>query len=238
MNKTLPLLLAVCAVAALLVVAGPASAAPKLTLQRFAVKFAGENGQDWIVHETDAEYEPNCLVGPGAYGSSELHALTTGFETVKVAANRKAGVIVGNAPLEAILAHELSLGSKPPDDCRDVLYEQLQQKKDCSATAGWNKTHPWRPAQVSFAVAHGKVAVEVDLAEENDVIASDLEWCPGAGTEETKIVGTTKIPVAKAFSGKPVTVRFHARNDHPAPEAHSVEGFYEWKLTLRSLAKR
>jgi hypothetical protein len=226
---------ALCAAASLLAVTGPAQAAPKLKLQKFAVKFAGEHGQDWKVSETDDEYEPNCIIGPGAYGSSELHTFTTGTEVVKVAANRKAGVVVGSAPLEAFLAHELSLGSLPPDDCRDAGYKQLQESKDCSPVAQWNKTHPWRPANVSFAVARGKVAVQVDLAEEQDVIASDLERCPGAGFEETKIEGSKAISTKKLFSGKPQTIKFHARHDYPAPTHHDVEGFYEWTLTIKAL---
>ena len=149
---------ALCAMASLLAVTGPAQAAPKLKIQKFAVKFNGENGQDWAVAETDDEYEPNCIIGPGAYGSSELHALTTGTEVVKVAANRKAGVLVGSAPLEAFLSHELSLGSLPPDDCRDAEYKRLQQAKDCSPVAQWNKSHPWRPANVSFSVSASPAA--------------------------------------------------------------------------------
>jgi hypothetical protein len=226
---------ALCAAVSLLAVTGPAQAAPKLSLQKFSVKFVGEHGQDWKVSASDDEYEPNCTIGPGAYGGSELHAFTTGFETVKVAANRKAGVLVGRAPLEAFLAHELTLGSLPPDDCRDVLYKQLEERKDCSPVAQWNKTHPWRPAGVSFTVARGKVAVQVDLAEEQDVIASDLAWCPGAGFEETKIEGTKAISTKKLFSGKPQTIKFHARHDYPAPAQHDVEGFYEWKLTIKAL---
>jgi len=102
-----------CAVAGLLAVTGPAQAAPKLKLQKFAVKFEGEHGQDWIVQPTDDEFEPNCILGPGAYGSSELHTYTTGTEIVKVAADSKAGVLTGRAPLEAFLSHELTLGSLP-----------------------------------------------------------------------------------------------------------------------------
>jgi hypothetical protein len=229
---------ALCAVASLLALSGPpaAQAAPKLKLQRFAVKFAGEHGQDWKVSPSDEEYEPNCILGPGAYGGSELHTFTTGTEVVKVAANRRAGVATGRAPLEAFLAHELSLGSLPPDDCRDAEYKQLQERKNCDAVAQWNKTHPWRPANVWFTVARGKVAVQVELAEEYDVIASDLELCPGAGFEETKIEGVKGISTKKLFSGKPQTIRFHARHDYPAPAHHDVEGFYEWKLTIRALA--
>jgi hypothetical protein len=226
---------ALCAVASLLAMTGPAQAAPSLKLQKFAVKFAGEHGQDWKVSETDAEYEPNCIIGPGAYGSSELHTFTTGTEVVKVAANRKAGVAIGRAPLEAFLSHELALGSLPPDDCRDAGYKQLQERKDCSPVAQWNKTHPWRPANVSFTVARGKVAVQVDLAEEQDVIAADLANCPGAGFQETKIEGTKAISTKKLFSGKPQTIKFHARHDYPAPAQHDVEGFYEWTLTIKAL---
>src|SRR3954447_2993040 len=82
---------ALCAVAGLLAATGPAQAAPKLKMQKFAVKFVGEHGQDWKVSTSDEEYEPNCIIGPGAYGSSQLHAFTTGAEIVSVAANRKAG---------------------------------------------------------------------------------------------------------------------------------------------------
>jgi len=224
---------ALCALAAVFVVAAPAQAAPKL--QKFSVKFAGENGQDWIVHETDAEHEPNCLIGPGAYGSTELHTYTTGFETVKVYADRKKGFLTGNAPLEAFLSHELTLGSMPPKDCLDAEYKRLQSEKDCSVVAQWNKSHPWRPASVSFGVARGKVSVDVDLAEEYDVVDADLHNCPGAGYDDTKIEGTTKISTKKLFSGKPVKVKFHTRNDHPAPEHHDVEGFYEWTLTIKAL---
>jgi hypothetical protein len=226
---------ALCAVAGLLAVTGPAHAAPKLKLQKFAVKFEGEHGQDWKVSPTDDEYEPNCILGPGAYGGSELHTYTTGTEIVKVAADSKAGVLTGRAPLEAFLSHELTLGSLPPDDCRDVDYMRLQSVKDCSPVAQWNKSHPWRPAAVNFSVARGKVGVEVELAEENDVIAADLERCPGAGYEETKIEGVTKISTKKLFSGKPQTVKFHARHDYPAPAQHDVEGFYEWTLTIKAV---
>src|SRR4051794_5669048 len=184
---------ALCAVASLLAVTGPAQAAPHLKMQKFAVKFVGEHGQDWKVSPSDDEYEPNCILGPGAYGGSELHTYTTGTEIVTAAANRKAGVVTGRAPLEAFLSHELALGSLPPDDCRDAGYKRIQEHKDCSAVAQWNKSHPWRPANVWFTVARGKVGVEVELAEENDVIASDLQWCPGAGYEETKIEGARKI---------------------------------------------
>jgi hypothetical protein len=229
---------ALCAAASLLAVTAPAQAAPKLKLQKFAVKFEGEHGQDWKVSPTDAEYEPNCILGPGAYGGSELHTYTTGTEIVKVAANRKAGVATGRAPLEAFLSHELALGSLPPDDCRDAEYKQLQEGKDCSPVAQWNKTHPWRPANVWFTVARGKVAVQVELAEENDVIASDLERCPGAGFEETKIEGTKAISTKKLFSGKPQKVKFHARHDYPAPARHDVEGFYEWTLTINAVVPK
>jgi hypothetical protein len=229
---------ALCAVASLLAVTSPAEAAPRLKLQKFAVKFTGEHGQDWKVSETDDEYEPNCILGPGAYGGSELHTYTTGTEVVKVAANSKAGVATGRAPLEAFLSHELALGSLPPDDCRDAGYKQLQERKDCSPVAQWNKTHPWRPANVWFTVARGKVAVQVELAEEQDVIASDLEWCPGAGYEETKIEGVKGISTRKLFSGKPQTIKFHARHDYPAPAQHDVEGFYEWTLTIKALAPK
>jgi hypothetical protein len=227
---------ALCAAASLLAVtSAPAQAAPKLKLQKFSVKFSGEHGQDWKVSETDDEYEPNCILGPGAYGSSELHTYTTGAEVVTVAANRKAGVATGRAPLEAFLSHELALGSLPPADCRDVEYKQLQSLKDCSPVAGWNKTHPWRPANVWFTVARGKVGVEVELADENFVIENDLPHCPGAGYEETKIEGTKKINAKKLFAGKPQTIKFHARHDYPAPEHHDVEGFYEWTLTIKAL---
>ena len=226
---------ALCAVASLLAVTGPAQAAPKLKMQKFAVKFVGEHGQDWKVSETDDEYEPNCILGPGAYGGSELHTYTTGTEIVTAAANRKAGVATGRAPLEAFLSHELALGSLPPDDCRDVEYSQLESNKDCSPVAQWNKSHPWRPANVWFTVARGKVAVEVELAEENDVIASDLARCPGAGFEETKIEGVRPISTKKLFSGKPQKIKFHARHDYPAPAHHDVEGFYEWTLTIKAL---
>jgi hypothetical protein len=227
---------AICAVASLLAVTtGPAQAAPKLKMQKFAVKFVGEHGQDWKVSPTDDEYEPNCIIGPGAYGGSELHTYTTGTEVVSVAASRKAGVAIGRAPLEAFLSHELALGSLPPDDCRDAQYAQLESNKDCSPVAQWNKTHPWRPAYVSFTVARGKVAVDVDLAEENDVIMSDLARCPGAGYEETKIEGVRPISAKKLFSGKSQTIKFHARHDYPAPAHHDVEGFYEWTLTIKAL---
>jgi hypothetical protein len=226
---------ALCAVASLLAVTGPAQAAPKLKMQKFAVKFTGEHGQDWKVSETDEEYEPNCIIGPGAYGGSELHTYTTGTEVVSLAANRKAGVATGRAPLEAFLSHELALGSLPPDDCRDADYKRLQEQKDCSAVAQWNKSHPWRPANVWLTVARGKVGVQVDLAEENDVIMSDLANCPGAGYEETKIEGAKKISTQKLFSGKPQTIKFHARHDYPAPAHHDVEGFYEWTLTIKAL---
>jgi hypothetical protein len=226
---------ALCAVAGLLAVTGPAQAAPQLKLQKFAVKFEGEHGQDWKVSPTDAEYEPNCTLGPGAYGSSELHTYTTGTEIVKVAANAKAGVLIGRAPLEAFLSHELALGSLPPDDCRDVEYTDLQSRKDCSTVAQWNKSHPWRPAAVNFTVARGKVGVQVELAEEYDVIMADLERCPGAGFEETKIEGTASISAKKLFSGKSQKIKFHARHDFPAPAQHEVEGFYEWTLTIKAL---
>ena len=229
---------ALCAVASILAVTGPAQAAPKLKLQKFAVKFEGEHGQDWKVSTSDDEHEPNCILGPGAYGSSELHTYTTGTEIVKVAANRKVGVAVGRAPLEAFLSHELALGELPPDDCRDVGYKELQSRKDCSAVAVWNKSHPWRPANVSFTVAHGKVAVEVGLAEENDVIAADLERCPGAGYEETRIEGSKAISTRKLFSGKPQKIKFHARHDYPAPAQHDVEGFYEWTLTINAVVPK
>jgi hypothetical protein len=229
---------ALCAAASILAITTPAQAAPKLKLQKFAVKFEGEHGQDWKVSPTDDEYEPNCILGPGAYGGSELHTYTTGTEIVKVAANRKAGVATGRAPLEAFLSHELALGSLPPDDCRDAEYKQLQEGKDCSPVAQWNKTHPWRPANVWFTVARGKVAVQVELAEENDVIASDLERCPGAGFEETKIEGTKAISTKKLFSGKPQKVKFHARHDYPAPAQHDVEGFYEWTLTINAVVPK
>src|SRR4051794_38187510 len=226
---------ALCAVASLLAVTGPAQAAPHLKMQKFAVKFVGEHGQDWKVSPSDDEYEPNCTIGPGAYGGSELHTYTTGTEVVTTAANRKAGVVIGRAPLEAFLSHELALGSLPPDDCRDALYAQLESGKAWSAVAQWNKSHPWRPADVSFTVARGKLGVEVALAEEYDVIASDLAHCPGAGYEETKIEGVRPISTKKLFSGKPVKVKFHARHDYPAPAHHDVEGFYEWTLTIRAL---
>ena len=230
---------ALCAVASLLAVTGPAqAAAPQLKMQKFAVKFTGEHGQDWKVSETDDEYEPNCIIGPGAYGGSELHTYTTGTEVVTVAANRKAGVATGRAPLEAFLAHELSLGSLPPDDCRDAEYKRLQEQKDCSPVAQWNKTHPWRPANVWFTVARGKVAVQVELAEENDVIAADLANCPGAGYEETKIEGVKDISTKKLFSGKAQTIKFHARHDYPAPAQHDVEGFYEWTLTIKAVVPK
>jgi hypothetical protein len=233
---------AACAVTALFACAGsPAQAASSGgKLQKFSVKFTGENGQDWLVKETDAEHEPNCILGPGAYGSSELHTYTTGFETVKVYADQKHGVLTGSAPLEAFLSHELTLGSMPPKDCLTVDYKHLQSAKDCSPVAQWNKSHPWRPANVFFGVARGKVEVEVTLKDELDVIEADLANCPGAGYDDTKIAGVTKISAKKLFSGKPVTVKFHTRNDHPAPEHHDVEGFYEWSLTIKALkpAKR
>jgi hypothetical protein len=228
---------AACAVAALFACAGsPAQAASSGgKLQKFSVKFTGENGQDWLVKETDAEHEPNCIIGPGAYGSTELHTYTTGFETVKVYADQKHGVLTGSAPLEAFLSHELTLGQLPPEDCRDVEYKRLQTAKDCSPTAVWNKSHPWRPANVAIGVARNRVQVEVDLKDELDVVDADLHNCPGAGYDDTRIDGVAKISTKKLFSGKSQTIKFHTRNDHPAPEQHDVEGFYEWTLIIKAV---
>ena len=176
---------ALCAVAGLLAVTGPAQATPKLKLQKFAVKFEGEHGQDWIVHPTDDEYKPNCIIGPGAYGGSELHTYTTGFETVKVAADSKAGVLTGRAPLEAFLSHELTLGSLPPDDCRDVDYKRCSRPRTAARSpSGTSRTRGGPPP--STQRPRGKVGVEVELAEENDVTPPTSRTAPAPATRRPR----------------------------------------------------
>jgi hypothetical protein len=224
------------AIAVAIAIAGPAQAKPKLTNQKFAVTFSGENGQDWVVKETDVEHEPNCTIGPGAYGQSEFLAKTRGTETATFLANRKVGVAFGRVPVEGFIRRFFTIGSEPPEDCKDVYYEQLSAHQDCSQVAQWNQRHPWYGADVAVQVAGGKAAVEVDVAHYTENVDElTFPYCPFAGVEETKVEGAAKIATKKLFSGKPVTVKFQGRHDFPAPENHEVEGLIEWQLTLKAL---
>jgi hypothetical protein len=223
------------AIAVALAISGPADAAGK-HFQKFAVTFSGENGQSWLVKETDVEHEPNCLIGPGAYGQSEFVAKTPGAVTTKFFVNRKGGVAVGRVPVDGFLQRYFTLGGEPPKDCKDHYYTELQGHQDCSQIAQWTDKHPWYGSRVAVEAAGGKVgvSVSVDHYQEN-VDELTFPYCPWAGVEETKVEGTATISKKKLFSGKPITVKGQMRHDFPAPENHEVEGLIEWQMTIRAI---
>jgi hypothetical protein len=226
---------ALLAMAVALALSTTAEAAPKLTKQKFAVTFKGEHGQDWVVRLTDAEFEPNCTIGPGAYGSSQLDAQTRKTQVVTFLANRRAGTALGSAPVDAFLNRTFALGSTPPDDCRDVSYERWSGESCSDAPAAWSYWPHSPPADVAITAARGRIAVEVRRAEKERLLEELFPLCPFAGVEEGKIEGTTKLAKAKLFSGKAQTVKYSARHDYPAPKDHEVEGLYEWTLTIKAI---
>jgi hypothetical protein len=224
------------AIAVALALSGPADAAGKLTKQKFVVTFDGEHGQDWKASWEDDETEPVCLYGTGAYGSSHLGVATTDPQTTTFYVNRKNGVAIGSAPVNAILAREFNRGGLPPEDCRDHGY--FDTPFNCDAAAVWASTNKLQGATVDVQYSGGRLRVGVTRKDKDAVIEHAWgERCPSAGFDEGKIVGNKKLSKKKLFSGEPVKLHYFARHDYPAPAHHDVEGFFEWKLTIRAVKK-
>ena len=224
------------ALAAAIALAGPAQAYDKLTKQKFSVNFKGEHGQDWSAQWGDDEKEPVCLYGYGAYGSSELHAATTGPEVSTFYVNRKAGRAIGSVPINAILARDFHRGGLPPEDCRSHEYFD---EYNCQPAAVWSKGDPLQGATVDILATRGKLSLGVTRYDEDSVLervfGEEQDLCPFAGTDEGKIEGSVKLSKAKLFSGKPQKLSFTARHDFPGPKDHNVEGLQEWSLTIRAV---
>jgi hypothetical protein len=236
--KPLVIATVLCALAAAFAAATPAQAAPKLKEQRFVVNFKGEHGQDWSAQSSDDELEPVCLYGYGAYGSSELHAATTGPERVDFYVNRKAGTAFGSAPINAILARTFARGGLPPEDCRDAGYFD---DRNCDPAAVWSKGDPLQGATVDIQASRGQLSLQVTRYDEDAVLervfGNEQDLCPFAGVDEGRIEGTVKLSKKKLFSGKPQKLSFTARHDFPGPAEHNVEGLQEWSLTIKALKK-
>jgi hypothetical protein len=227
--------LALALVAALAVSATASATSGSLRKQRFAVTFKGEHGQDWQVRPSDDESTPNCIVGEDAMGSSQLDAKTRKTRVVKLYANRKAGTAFGDVPVDAFLERTFTLGSKPPDDCLTKEYKQLATSATCDQDGIWSFYGHSPRAYVSIAAGRGAIGVKL-IREQQDRIEREIfPLCPFAGVNEGKVEGQAKLSKARLFDGKPHTVKGYGRNDFPAPAEHSVEGYYEWKLTIQAI---
>ena len=225
------------AIATMFAVSGSAQAA-QLKKQRFQVTFTAEHAQDWQVRPTDAEHTPNCIVGQGGTGTSTLEAKTRKPQTVELYANRKAGTAIGDVPIDAFLTRTFSLGQKPPDDCLTVEYEQLSASATCDQTGIWGQYDHSPAAEVSLAAARGRIGIQVNRGDEERILEEIFPLCPFAGVEEGKVEGEARLAKRKLFSGRPQTVKGYSRHDFPGPAEHNVEGYYEWKLTIKALKRR